>query len=365
MNPEASATRNALLSLAALAITISSSHAQETPPLVPSPVAHDLFVGFRSTNATQTRSYIVRLGNYTTLFSGVGETGTLTLDLGGIGNDLTNEFGSDWFSNPDLRWGIFGTNYSDNGRLVYGSRERSTPGNPALPWPGFPDSTPRNIVSGNISSVVDNGYRGSFSTSNSLVATFQTNSNLDSSYNKQVAPAGPDFGGLTEWTSIEGSFAPSASKSLDVFRVGASVLRVGTFTIGSGGTITFSKSGPSNPNVDTDGDGRLDSEEVLAGTSPTDAGDFFRVQGTVKTTGNAALTFKPAANRTYKLEYSPDLTTGSWIEITAASPAPPTTLPRYVTAGSPPSSFAFQDTDPVRTVNAKGFYRIVVSQNVP
>jgi len=361
MNLEASAIRNALLSLAALVTAISSSHAQETP-LVPIPEAHDLFVGFRSTELGRNRSYLVRLGNNTTLFNTVSGTGSITLDLGGIGADLTSEFGSDWFSNPNLTWGIFGANYSVN-RTVYGSRERSDPSTPALPWPAK-DSTPRNVVGNAIISVVDNGYRGSFSTANSLVATFQTNSADAKSYYKQVS--GADFGGLTEWSSIEGSFASSASKSLDVFQVGpAGVARVGTFTISSGGTITFSKTGPSNPNADTDGDGRLDADEILAGTSPTDATDFFRVQGTVKTSGNSSLSFKPAANRTYKLEYSPDLTAGSWVEITAAAPAPPATLPRYVTAGSPPSSFAFEDVDPVRTGNAKGFYRIVVSQNAP
>lgn len=370
MNPEASAIRIALFSLAALAITTSSSHAQTPPQPVPNPAPNDIYAGFRSTAGGQTRSYLVKLGNYTTLFSTVGEGGSVSLNLGNLGADLSSEFGSDWFSSASLHWGIFGSSQSENNQLVFGSRERPTPSTPATPWPVISDSsgTLRNIVSGAIGSVLNgiDGYRGRLSTPNSLVAAFQLNDAKASSYNFQVASASGDFGGTTDWTSIEGNFAPSASKTLDLFRTGSTtVLRVGTFTISGSGSITFSKPAATNPNADTDGDGRLDSDEVLAGTSPTDASDFFRVQSAVKTSGNAALSFKPAANRTYKLEYSPDLTVGSWIEITATAPVPPTTLPRYVTTGSPPASFAFEDTDPVRTGTAKGFYRIVVSQNVP
>lgn len=364
MKPEATSSRTALLALAAITLTLPLAQAQQT---VPNPAANDIYVGFRSADPLQNRSYLVYLGNFTTLFNTVGDGTSISLSLGNLGADLSSEYGSDWFSNPNLRWGIFGTNKADQGPLVFGSRERSSPGNPAAPWNAVTDLTKRNLVGGNITSVLESlgGYRGRTSTANSTVATFQTNANEASSYNFQVAPAGADFGGTTDWTSIEGSFAPDSSKALDLFRVGNSVIRVGTFTITSGGTISFSKGGATNPNADTDGDGRLDVDEVLAGTSPTDPTDFFRVQSAVKTTGNAALTFKPAANRTYKLEYSPDLTAGSWVEITSATPSPPTTLPRYVTTGTAPTSYAFQDTDPLRTANAKGFYRIVVSANVP
>lgn len=367
MKPEATSSRTALLALAALTLSLPFTQAQLTPQTVPNPGANDIYAGFRSTDPAKSRSYLVYLGNYTTLFSPVSEGGSANLNLGNLGTDLSNEFGPDWFVSSTLRWGIFGTNKGENSQLVFGSRERSTSGNPATPWPAIPDSTRRNLVGTSITSVLESlgGYRSRLSTENSLVATFQPNANEASSYNFQVAPAGADFGGTTEWSSIEGGFGSGSSKTLDLFRVGTAVIRVGTFTISGGGAITFSKPSANNPNADTDGDGHLDVDEVLAGTSPTDPTDFFRVQSAVKTSGNAALSFKPAANRTYKLEYSPDLTAGSWIEITSAAPSPPASLPRYVTATSPPTSYAFEDIDPVRTANAKGFYRIVVSASAP
>jgi len=141
---------------------------------------------------------------------------------------------------------------------------------------------------------------------------------------------------------------------LDIHRYTTSGLNyIGFFTISSTGTITFTKSGGTPSNVDTDGDGQLDSAEVIAGTSPTNANDFFQVKSITTPGGLPSLGFVPASNRTYVLQYSEALALNSWINtgVTYSSPS------------VPPSTYILSDSDPTRNARPKGFYRISVSQN--
>lgn len=364
MNPGATATRTALLAIGAFTFITASVRAQN----VPDPVAHDIFLGYRISGSPD--AYLVRLGNYDTYFKNLSEGTTVTLTgVGGVGADLVSKYGSDWHSNPDAHWGIFGSSLAAQAPLLYASRERTAPASPSEPWPILATDK-RNIVGGYLSAVIqgNEGYRSRTHTLNSTVATFQPPavnlSAFEANYIFQTSPA-VDFGAESLW-NIEGDFAAGAGESvLDLYRVGGtSVLRVGFFSISSTGTITFTRQTTVAPaDVDTDGDGILDSLEVLAGTSPTNSSDFFRVQSTTVAGGNASLTLKPAANRTYKLFYSETLLSGSWTEITAAAPSPPATIARYVTNGSPATTFSFNDADPVRRAKAKGFYRIEVSLN--
>lgn len=365
MNSGASAFKISLLSLGTLAASVLSSVAQ----VVPDPIANDIFLGFRI--AGQPDGYLVRLGNYTSYFRNVAEGTTVSIPVNGINADLTAKFGASWSTNTNAYWGIFGSSLAGEGPLLFASRERVTPSNASEAWPTMTQAK-RNIVGGSVAAVIQNigGYRSRQATANNPVGTFQpapdaSGNGNESNYIYQTTP-NIDFSSESGW-SIEGNFALGASSTvLDLYRVGSeSTLRVGYFTITSAGVVSFTRQTVVTPpaNADTDGDGVSDALEDIAGTSKTNPSDFFRVQSATIVGGFPSLSFTPAANRTYKLYYSETLLTGSWIEITSAAPSPPTTIARYVTGGSPPSNFAFGDSDPVRRAKNKGFYKVEVSLN--
>ena len=68
-------------------------------------------------------------------------------------------------------------------------------------------------------------------------------------------------------------------------------------------------------------------------------------------TTDIALDFKATPGTTYTVQYSPDTTTGSWIDVGSIT--------------SDGSSAHFSETDPTRLTRARGFYRVampVISQ---
>ncbi len=139
--------------------------------------------------------------------------------------------------------------------------------------------------------------------------------------------------------------------ALDLYRIaGSGVTRVGSFTISGTGIVQFTA--PTTPpvNVDSDGDGFLDSQEILAGTHPNNATDFFHVRSLTGVPGGAGLAFNTIPARIYQILYSESLSTGSWEPI------------QTVTGGASPALFQYTDTDPVRKARAKGFYKVSVSQ---
>lgn len=185
-------------------------------------------------------SYVVKLGSDTAFPTTPGTS--FTLNLGELGLDLTETYGPNWDTREDLFWGIFGTRTSAS-PIVYGSRERTNPTEPAAPWIAL-DLTARNNVDSQITSVLNGigGYRGSDATDHSAVGTFQTNTGQASSYFFQVAtPGTTDFGSLSQWGSIEGSFAEGAEGTvLDLFRIaGSGVTQRGSFSINDEGEITY------------------------------------------------------------------------------------------------------------------------------
>lgn len=225
---------------------------------VPAPVSGDLYLAFRAEGGTGgSTSYIVKIGQDTVFRSAAADTSFNVPDLGNIGADLAATYGANWNSRSDLYWGIFGVRPSASS-ILYASRERNPVTEPAADWPLL-DLTGRNTTASQITSVLESigGYKELDATANSSVAALQPNSSDASSYNKQVATPGTnDFGSLSEWTSVEGSFAAGSSgTALDLFRIaGSGVTRVGTFSLNNSGVLNFKAAGsgaPAAPQITT------------------------------------------------------------------------------------------------------------------
>src|SRR3954471_15441340 len=94
---------------------------------VPTPASGDLFVGFHvSGGIGGSTSYIVKLGNDTSFLTTPGTS----LQIGTFGADLSAIYGPDWATRADLFWGVFGERLNSGNPIVYGSKERLTPGQP-------------------------------------------------------------------------------------------------------------------------------------------------------------------------------------------------------------------------------------------
>ncbi len=106
---------------------------------------------------------------------------------------------------------------------------------------------------------------------------------------------------------------------------------------------------PETPlGIDTDGDGMLDTDEDIAGTSPTDPASVLRL--TVTAPGGPGLTrieWPSAAKRTYSLWRATDLSAGAFVLLSSNLVA------------TPPGNL-FLDSNPATTAT---FYRISVRQS--
>lgn len=331
------------------ALWLTAAAALGTP--VPPPQPGELFAGFRATDGQgSSTSYLIKLGQDTTFRNAAPGTSFAVAGLGGVGADLSAAFGTNWSTRPEVQWGIFGVRTSVNS-TVYGSRGRVTAGVPAEAWPAL-TSTGRNAVAGAITSVLEEvgGYKASEATANSAVATLQTNTAEASSYARQVGTAGTtDFSSLSQWTSIEANFgAGPAGAVLDVFRVGSTgSTLLGTFSISAAGQITFAAVTPVSQG-DTDGDGFSDEEEAVAGTLPNDGSSFPLAQVTFTSEG-PRIESATAPNRTYTIEYSESLASGTWTPIGTHA------------AGPAANPLAFLDGDPARLAKGRGHYRVRIA----
>jgi hypothetical protein len=332
-------------------ITLFQASSSLHAAIVPAPAAGDIFVGFRASSGQGAEtSYLVKLGPDTTFRNAAQGTSFTVSGIGNVGADLTAAYGEAWHLRNDLQWGIFGVRPGVNS-TVYGSRVRSVQNTISPAWPAL-TSTSRNGTAGAITSVMEEvgGYKGRDATPNSTVAALQPNFGGAASYHFQVAtPGTSDLSSLSQWTSIEGSFANGpANAVLDLFRIGSAVSHVGSFAIDTTGSIRFTAV-PVPATADSDGDGFTDAEEALAGTNPNHGGDFLRTVLSPAVNGLRVQTSVTAANRTYLVEYSETLAAGPWITIQT----------HLSGAGSAPVDFV--DSDPTRQARAKGFYRVRVS----
>ena len=215
---------------------------------VPSPVSGELFIGFRAAEGPDSQgastAYLIKLGTELSFNASAGST--VQLSLGNLGADLVNIYGADWSDRSDLYWGVFGFT---NGTSVslFASRERPEPLLRSEAW-GPLDELRRSNTSTEISAVINGfgGYKGSQATTNSSVATIQQNDGRSSSYEFQVDRSGTDFGSLSGWSSIEGSFADGSEGTLlDLYRINsAGTTYRGAFSINDSGVVSFTAAVP-------------------------------------------------------------------------------------------------------------------------
>lgn len=216
-------------------------HTSDLGVAVTTPAAGDLFLAFRSTGGQgASLSYIVNIGSDLTYRNAAAGSTFIIAGIGDIGADLESTYGSGWSSRSDLFWGVFGARQAVSS-TVYASKEQDPGGSSWSPL----TQTARNATATSIIDVISGigGYTGAESTANSPVATLQTNSTSESSYNKQVSAAGTtDFGSLSQWSSIEGNFGDGAAgTALDLYRIaGTQAANLGSFTIAPDGALSFS-----------------------------------------------------------------------------------------------------------------------------
>ena len=222
----------ALLAIAGLVLGAPPARAV----LVDDWVTGDLIIGFRASGGTgSATSYLINIGqrtNYT------AATPAFALSLGNIGADLEATYGATWFDRTDLLWSVFGTTESVAPTL-YASRARASLGTQSSPWPSESSATLRTTTKTEITSVTT-AFNQLDATANSSRAAFQANSGNAGSYNWQVtANTGTDFGGVSQWTNIEGAFGASSTKALDYYSIAATTTYRGVFSIANTGQVSF------------------------------------------------------------------------------------------------------------------------------
>ncbi len=242
-----SATRNILTFLVPMAYLAMGSVSYAGTPTATTYTADDLFIGFHQTGNTS--DYLVKIGQASTF------TSTQTLSLGDIASDLAAVFGSGWATDATIKWGVIGTTRlatvgSDPAHTIYASKQGNA--STATPWNTGSTST-LSTGDAKIASMTS-GYNGKTSTANSSVGLVQNNIGTasNSAYasfhtggaNATGAAANLSFALFNP--TIEASNASgitSSSSTLAVYRLVpgavAPATALGTFSINSSGTVTF------------------------------------------------------------------------------------------------------------------------------
>lgn len=219
--------------------------------------AGDIFLGFRIDGGTQ--DYLINIGQASLYKS--PSASSFTVPVGNIGADLSIVFGANWHTNAAVHWAVVGTNTNttstvagDPGRTLYSSKAEQTFGVQETAWnrgSSATQSTPAGKLMG-MAGVFQTGTV----TGNSSVAVIQDASVNGSYASYQPGGIAANSGGVSfnYWNPTnEGDFGAGAGlAALDLFRMatGSSSLSgdyLGTFTITSGGVLTFNTSPVPEP----------------------------------------------------------------------------------------------------------------------
>jgi len=212
--------------------------------------ADDLFIGFTKTGSTQ--DYLVNIGQASNYTSQTPST-TVTLSIGNIDTDLKAIFGSGYATDSTVQWGVIGTTRlstvgSDPAHTIYASRAGDAL--TATPWTTGSSGT-LSTADAKIATMASN-YNSKTSTANSNVGLIQ--SNIGTASNGAFAsyqPGGANATGAASNLSfayftptiLAGGGSGISSDNLALFRLAAGASAPsspeGTFSISSGGTVSF------------------------------------------------------------------------------------------------------------------------------
>lgn len=231
----------------------------------------DLILGFRATGGTgSSTNLLVNIGSAATFRDA---TTQFTLSLGNLDADLDAIFGTTWDSRSDVNWSVSGTQFTaGNGfgnRTLFATREQGFPLGPigsanSTPWTRATTSTQAGPA-GKIQALglkYGVGTTGAISGTDQIESTnttlgliqpnAQTNSFEEYMSNGSQSSSGSSFAYFSG--GIEGGFALGAGgTALDLYFMATDFspfdpgIYEGTFSINSGGDVTFTPTGVPEP----------------------------------------------------------------------------------------------------------------------
>ncbi len=207
----------------------------------------DIFLGFRSTDISVTRSYLVNIGLGSTYRDA---TATFTVPVGNIASDLATVFGPGWASDSKVFWAVVGTNNKFSSPATDGDPARtlysSLAGNGTIPF-ADPIGPLRQVSGTQVTPAtrIDDMKNSWLTYTASTTATNAASMlNSDTQSYGTYASASQPFSYFA--TTMEGNFGSGvAGTSLDLFRAnprtatGQTAPYEGTFTIDGTGNLTF------------------------------------------------------------------------------------------------------------------------------
>ncbi len=96
----------------------------------------------------------------------------------------------------------------------------------------------------------------------------------------------------------------------------------------------FNPSSATDATLDADGDGKTNLDEYRAGTDPRSGSDLFAVSSFSAASNTATLTFTARIDHAYTVQYSNDLSIGSWLTLTTI----PASAARTINVSTPTST---------------------------
>ena len=187
----------------------------------------DLLLGVRMNGSTV--DYLVDLGNV----SNFDFTKSFTFSTTGIGADLAANFGSDWYTNSNVKWSVIGTvSYDENTgemNILYTTNPSSTAFTPS----GSQSDTTSLILS------MGTYFNNKTSTTNNANGVVQTVAASEWTYaNSQSVGSHAAGISLATWDSNEAT--PSNSLSFDLLHEGQITGNaLGSIALDNNGTVTF------------------------------------------------------------------------------------------------------------------------------
>lgn len=216
-----------LLAVAGVALNASSARAAQTY------TAGDVFIGFRSTTNPQ-NGLIFNVGNISQ-FTNTSFSNFTFGSVGTTGADLAQQFGSGWYTDATVTWGVFS---ALSGQYALASKAQPINGTVSTAPLALNSSKTGSLISG--IGTVQSGYVTSTAATFTANSAYQTGVANGTYY--AAVNANPDFtsAAWASGTSIEGSvnklldlyyFTPNSVQLLNPVGKAFSVNNSGVFTV--------------------------------------------------------------------------------------------------------------------------------------